>query len=45
MSLGGPNPVPPHVTDTMLHDQISAVLVATAAVMASSLLNLIWDAL
>jgi hypothetical protein len=43
-----PNPIlppPRHVADTMLHDLITAILVATAAVIASSLLDRIWDAL
>jgi hypothetical protein len=38
-------PPPRHVADTMLHDLITAILVATAAVIASSLLDRIWDAL
>jgi hypothetical protein len=43
-----PNPGPPeqsHVADSMLHDLITAILVATAAVIASGLLDRIWDTL
>ena len=42
------NPEPPeqsHVADSMLHDLITAILVATAAVIASGLLDRIWDTL
>ena len=43
-----PNPEPPeqsHVADNMLHDLITVVLVATTAVVASGLLDRIWDTL
>ena len=43
-----PNPELPeqsHVADSMLHDLITAILVAIAAVIASGLLDRIWDTL
>ena len=43
-----PNPEPPeqsYVADSMLHDLITAILVAIAAVIASGLLDRIWDTL
>ena len=43
-----PNPGLPeqsHVADSMLHDLITAILVAIAAVIASGLLDRIWDTL
>ena len=43
-----PNPELPeqsHVADSILHDLITAILVAIAAVIASGLLDRIWDTL
>jgi hypothetical protein len=44
MSLTNP-PQQGHMPDSMVHDLITAILVATGAVIASNLLDRIWDTL